>query len=45
MINDLIFNGKSLRNIGFVVSHFPIHSVAKRDIYIPGRIGWAKGYK
>ena len=39
MINDLIFNGKSLRNIGFVVSHFPIHSVAKRDIEFKSVLG------
>lgn len=32
MMNDLIYNGTSLRKLGFAVSHFPVHSVAQRDL-------------
>ena len=41
-MNDLVYGEKSLRELGFAIKHYPIHSVAKRDIElqkISGRNG------
>lgn len=41
-MNDIIYNGKSLRELGFAIKHHPVHYVAERDVEfvsITGRSG------
>ena len=38
-MNDIIYNGQSLRDLGYAVKTFPVHSVAERDMEFSPIIG------
>lgn len=38
-MNDIIYNGQSLRDLGYAVKTFPVHTVAERDMEFSSIIG------
>lgn len=43
-MNNIIYNGQSLRDLGFAVKNHPVHSVAERDLEFASVIGRSGDY-
>lgn len=43
-MNDITYNGQSLRDLGFAIKNHPVHSVAERDVEFASVIGRSGDY-
>lgn len=43
-MNDIIYNGQSLRDLGFAIKNHPVHSVAERDLEFVSVVGRSGDY-